>query len=120
MKYIELVIIIFFLTFFSTCSEFQSMTGYIFDYDTGKPVKGALVKFYSDCIIASCKKSFKTDITDDKGRYKIDLKDKKAIDGNKFYIEVKKDGYITLYDSFSIAKDNMMSIYLKEASSKEL
>ncbi len=117
MKYFNWLLIFLLVSAVASCYNSPVITGSIFDYDTGKPVKGAIVKFYSSCANPNCKDKYGSSITDDKGRYKIVIKNEVKILDDKFYIEVQKDGYITLYDNFSMAKDNKLSIYLKEISS---
>lgn len=119
MKNINFLFIFLLLSAIIACYNSPVMSGYVFDYDTGKPVKGALVKFYSGCITSPCKGNYRSVITDDKGRYKINIKDKEKIINDKFYIEVIKEGYVTLNDNYSLSKDNKLSIYLKESTSRE-
>jgi hypothetical protein len=117
MKYLKLFFIILFLIFAVTCNNVPVITGCIFDYETGKPVEGAVVKFYHDCEHSRCSEKYGSVITDEMGRYKIMITERVKIIGEKCYIEVRKDGYVTLQDYFNIVKDNKLSIYLKEISS---
>jgi hypothetical protein len=118
MKYLNLLLILIILFFIAaSCYKSPVITGNIFDYDTGRPVTGAVVKFYYRCAKSDCKEKYGTGITDNNGRYKIIIEDEIKPVEDKFYIEVQKDGYITLYDNYNITKDNKLSIYLKGISS---
>ena len=115
MKSLYLIIILF-LSIHTGCYDISRISGYVYDYDTGKPVKGAVVNFYTSSKTQGKNNIVSTDITDDDGRYKIDIKDERMFAGNYNSIEVKKQGYMTFYDNFNSAKDYELSIYLKELS----
>ena len=112
MKYFNCLIILLLLFFFSKCNGYSSIYGHVYDYDTGKPLKGASVSLYNkaDALIKDSVEN--KDITDDNGHYKLDLKEENSMN----YIEVRKNGYIPYCDGFNIQKDNEIVIYLKETS----
>jgi len=115
LKFLSLLL----LSVFSACNSISSISGYVYDFDTGKPLRGAFVKFYSKCE-SRCNNIESSSLTDEKGRYELDLKKDGLISGNNKYIEIKKQGYVTFYDSFNTWNDSELSIYLKEKSHKEL
>jgi 5-hydroxyisourate hydrolase-like protein (transthyretin family) len=116
MKYLNLLLTFILLAAVS-CFNTPVVTGNIFDYKTGKPVEGAVVKLYYADENSSSKEKYRKVTTDENGSYQIVLRSKTQNHGDKFHIEVKKDGYITLYDNFSIKSDNKIKIYLKGISS---
>lgn len=115
LKYL-ILILCFFL--YSACNDLQKISGYVYDYDTGKPVQGAIVKYNNGCEECNEEKDI-IGITDSNGRYKINI-GKISIFNSDKSIEVKKEGYTTFSDKLNIKKDYELTIYLKESAFKNI
>jgi hypothetical protein len=114
MKFLYTFAAIFLLIFTTSCNKISSVAGYVYDYDTGRPVKGAFVQFYDKLENSHIKTDEVIDITDINGRYLLNINKVKLIKSKYNYIKVEKEGYMTFYDSINSRKEQDIRIYLKE------
>ena len=105
------IMILIFLSAY--CSDVSTVSGNVYDYDTGEPLSGADVTL---CFSADAPCSDKTaddiDISDEKGRYSVKADDAAAA-GTYNSITVSKNGYIPFSGNLDRIKDYDLSIYLK-------
>lgn len=116
MKPVALIAFISLLLIFQSCFETLTLSGYVFDYDTGDPVSGAAVQFYSNCMDKCREKNRSSSyITNKNGFYKLEVNEKDITEEQNLFKIIKK-GYITFQDKVKNPKECEMIIYLKKSN----
>ncbi len=114
MKAFAFIIFISLLFIFQSCFGTLILSGYVFDYDTGNPVSGAAVEFFSNCM-DKCDENNKSSsyITNKNGFYKLEINEK-DLTGDMNFFKIIKQGYITFNDSVKNPNEYELIIYLKK------
>ncbi len=105
-------IIILTISIFLSCMDTSTISGYVYDFDSGKPINGAIINFCFSSE-APCLGGADSDVTNGKGYYYVETKEDLLL-GSLNSITVAKDGYITFSDNFDGMQDYELSIYLKK------
>ncbi len=89
----------------------STISGYVYDYDTGLPIEDAIVKYCFNSKTGCNENSDDASITDKRGFYSVKIEKPSKSELDKFIV-ISKKGYVNFLDNLNKHNNYELSVYM--------